>query len=211
MNKALFIDIDGVVIYDPGYLSKPEELRLLPQSDKALRLAVDKGFLLVFISNKGGAFLKKGLTSEGLTVLDLAFKNLLTQVGVDKNRISTYYCPHYSLSPGRAGLSENKPACSCRKPATALFDKAVKDFSIDPRQSNVIGDKLSDLKPGMAIGCKKAVLVKRNQEYFDLKKGEKSSVPYRMVTTLLEAVNIIIPDGIPALSTEAVLPLPYPR
>lgn len=180
-RKAIFIDIDGVVVYDPGYLSKAEELEFLPHALKALKKAQQHGFFLVFISNKGGAFKRKGLTDKGLNYLDREFIKLLVNNGLETKKIATYYCIHY--------LSDNKKIiCSCRKPNPGLFTKAVHDLNISADLSYVIGDKITDLIPGKKIGCAKAILVARNQEVTKLEKG-KADAKFR---TLSEAIDFIL-------------------
>jgi len=155
LNKALFLDIDGVVVYDPGYLSRPEELCFLPNVTKSLKNAQNLSYLLIFISNKGGAFVKKGLTEEGLNVLDATFKVMLKDNGLDIKQIATFYCPHYPAKGEK---------CACRKPRDGLFRQAIDKFNIDTTKSYVIVDKISDLVPGVNLGCKKAFLVSRNSQ-----------------------------------------------
>lgn len=178
-EKALFLDIDGTVVYDPGYLKDPRQLRFLPGAAAALKRVADLGYLLVFISNKGGAFAKKGLDAAGLENLDLAFRNMMRSVGIPKDRTATYYCPHYLDASGAAG-------CSCRKPGTALFTRAIADFGIDPASSHCIGDKPSDLIPGEKVGCKTIILVKRNQIRFDCSLRERKR--FVSCTAISEAI-----------------------
>ncbi len=182
-NKALFIDIDGTVVEDVGYVSEPRDLKLLPKVTQTLVKAQNAGFLLVFHSNKGGAFQKKGLTERGLRLLDTAFRRLLVNNGV-KTKVYTYYCSHYPDT-------ENQIQCVCRKPKTGLFDKAIKELNIDPKISFAIGDKISDLLPALAVSVKRVVLVKRNGEYFDIKKSE-DKINIDRCNNLSEAFEIIL-------------------
>lgn len=147
------------------------------------KLAQKAGYILVFHSNKGGAFQKKGMTERSLRLLDTAFRRLLVNNGV-KTKVYTYYCSHYPDM-------KNHIQCSCRKPKTGLFEKAIKELNIDPRISFAIGDKISDLIPALAVSVKRAVLVKRNGEYFDIKQSE-DKINIDRCNNLSEAFEIIL-------------------
>jgi D-glycero-D-manno-heptose 1,7-bisphosphate phosphatase len=180
MKKALFLDIDGTVIYDPGYVYQSSQIVFLPHTIQALQTAQELGFFLLFISNKGGAFYKKHLTSSGLVEIDMVFKAVLQKHGITFKQIATYYCPHYPQKDG---------PCDCRKPAAGLFKKAIQEHDIDASQSITIGDKVSDLIPGAATGQKEFYLVKRNQKFYE--KEDAVSFPYIKKPDLLSVVKEI--------------------
>ncbi|KKS91399.1 MAG: D,D-heptose 1,7-bisphosphate phosphatase [Candidatus Collierbacteria bacterium GW2011_GWC2_43_12] len=178
-RKALFIDIDGVIIYDPGYLSDVNEIMFLPGVLESLCKARCHGYYLVFISNKGGVYSKKGFTDMELRKMDKYISSKLIENHISEKSFSTYYCTHYPPQ-----------LCSCRKPLSGLFEKAVAEHGIETNKSFAIGDKLSDLIPGDTIGCKLGILVKRNQEYFDDQSETSDNFP--RLNSLSDAINFIL-------------------
>jgi D-glycero-D-manno-heptose 1,7-bisphosphate phosphatase len=187
-NKALFMDIDGTVVEDRGYVSKPQDLKLLRNIPQALVKAQEAGYILIFHSNKGGAFEKKGLTADGLKKLDSFFKKMLAKQGVDTKKVYTYYCPHYVDK-------KNQIQCTCRKPKTGLFERAIQELQIDPEKSFGIGDKVTDLLPALAVSIRKVALVKRNGADWDI-KGNTETLPFEKYNDVSEAVDGILNLGI---------------
>lgn len=178
-NKALFIDIDGVVIFDPNYLSKISEIEFLPNALKALKMAEVEGYKIIFISNKGGVFAKKGLNQDDLAKIDQFFIKSIVDFGISKSAIATYYCTHYPPEE-----------CLCRKPKNGLFKKAIIDNNVDVMASYAIGDKVSDLTPALDLGCSQGILVKRNLTHFE---ADSSFHPKQiMLDSLYEAINYLV-------------------
>ena len=142
---ALFLDRDGVVIVDRGYLSDPAQVELLPGAAETMRAAAAAGYLLVGVSNQSG--LGRGLfTAEDLARVMVRVDELLARAGTGFDGF--YYCPH---AP--------QEACGCRKPATGLLDEAAESCRWDPARSWVVGDKASDVGLGRNGGLG-AVLVR---------------------------------------------------
>lgn len=138
MSKAIFLDRDGTIINDPGYVHKPEDLVILPGAIKGLRLL--NHYKLFIITNQSGIGRGYFTKEEFLT-----FNNLLLEE-LSKNGITiedTYYCPH-------------KPddGCDCRKPSVGFIKDAVKEYKIDLSKSYVIGDKPVDIEMGIKAECK---------------------------------------------------------
>ncbi len=144
-GPALFLDRDGVVIVDRGYLSDPEQVELLPGVAETMCAATDAGYLLIGVSNQSG--LGRGrFTAEDLTRVMVRVDEHLARAGTGFDGF--YYCPH---AP--------QEACGCRKPAAGLFDEAGKSCRWDPARSWVVGDKASDVAFGRNSGLG-AVLVR---------------------------------------------------
>lgn len=180
--KAIFCDIDGVVIHDPGHLHLPEQISFLPKAIISLKKVQEAGFFLAFISNKGGAFAKKNLDLKGLEAIDKSYISTLKKEGLDGENLATYYCSHYP--PGD---------CECRKPKEGMFKQAISDHHINIEESYAIGDKVSDLQPAIGLGCKLGVLVKRNTEFFDIdKEKNEANGQYIMLDSLSHAISYIL-------------------
>ena len=143
---AVFVDRDGTLIEDVGYLRDPDGVRLVDGAAEALSRLADAGFLLVVVSNQSG--IARGLIdpSEAQAVHD-RFVSELEDRGVSPAVVQ--YCPH---APD-AG-------CDCRKPAPGLLLAAARELGLDLEASFMIGDKLSDVEAGRRAGCR-GVLISR--------------------------------------------------
>src|SRR5581483_7237156 len=145
MNRAVFLDRDGVVIEDPGYLTDPEGVVLLPGVLEALaRLRAD-GWRLVVVSNQSG--IARGmLTEERLAEIQARLAELLAAGGVTLDGI--YYCPHHP----QGNVAAYRRECDCRKPAPGMLLQASRDLDLDITSSWMVGDKYSDAAAGRAAG-----------------------------------------------------------
>jgi D-glycero-D-manno-heptose 1,7-bisphosphate phosphatase len=147
MKKAFFLDRDGVIIHDADYLSRPEQVELIPGVTEALRRIHEAGFLAVAVSNQSG--IARGyFTMDDLAEVEKRIDLLLAEKGekIDK----WYYCPHHPK--GKVPLYAI--SCSCRKPAPGLILTGCRELDIDAGESFIIGDKLSDIQAGVAAGLK---------------------------------------------------------
>lgn len=156
MNKAIFLDRDGIINVEIGdYIKRFEDFTLIPQLGEALRLLQSKGFLLVVITNQGG-LAKKLYTTEELDKMHEYLVSEMAKYGVRFEEI--YYCPHHPDYNGK---------CLCRKPGSQMVEKAIARFNIDPSQSYFIGDKQRDIDAGNAVGVK-GILVESNPDLFEV-------------------------------------------
>ena len=140
MNKAIFLDRDGVINHDPGdYTMHIREFTILPTVMDALRKLHDSGFLLILITNQGG--IAKGLyTHEDVAEIHEYFCSKCAQEGVPITEI--YYSPHHDAF----GKSLS------RKPGSLMIERACARFDIDPSLSWMIGDKQRDLDAASKVG-----------------------------------------------------------
>ncbi len=144
MRRCAFLDRDGTVMADRGYLSDPGGVELLPGTVEGLRLLRQSGFLLVIVSNQSGVG-RGFFTREDLEAVNGRLRRLLEEEGIELDGI--YCCVH-----------REEDGCACRKPGTALAEEAARELGIDLERSVVIGDKTSDLALGKRLGCP-AILV----------------------------------------------------
>lgn len=131
-NKALFLDRDGVINFDPGdYTFSLEEFVILPTVLQALKLAQEKGYLIIVITNQGG--LAKGLyTEETVRKIHRYFEEECAKVGVKITAI--YFSAHHP----EIGSSLS------RKPESLMVERALSRYNIDPKRSIMIGDRERD-------------------------------------------------------------------
>ncbi len=138
----MFLDRDGTVVREVGYLSRLEDLAVLPGAAAALKALGDAGYQRILVTNQSGV-------ARGF--FDLAFvervhrelRARLRREGADLE--GWYVCPHH---PDWTG------PCGCRKPATGLVDRAVAERGIDPARSWVVGDKRADVDLARNAGCR---------------------------------------------------------
>ncbi len=139
MYKAIFLDRDGTIIRDKGYIRKIKDVDFYPLTFQAL-LKAQEFFKLFIISNQQGVSLGKISLNE-LNEVNNYILDILAKKGIKIEKV--YYCPH-----------SKKEGCQCRKPKTYFLELASKEFSIDLTQSYVIGDHPSDIKLALNANCK---------------------------------------------------------
>ncbi|MCS6873664.1 MAG: HAD family hydrolase [Pyrinomonadaceae bacterium] len=142
MKRAVFLDRDGTLIEEVGFLRRIEDLRLFDFTKQALSILKEQGFLLIVVTNQSG--INRGFFSQS----DMEQIHLEIQKRLEGMIDAFYFCPH---------LPEEN--CFCRKPSLGMIEKASKDFSIDIGKSWTIGDKIIDLELGIKAGTKTALVL----------------------------------------------------
>ncbi|MFZ1948140.1 MAG: HAD family hydrolase [bacterium] len=147
MNKAILFDRDGTLLVECGYLTHPTQVALYAHSLEAVRLARQAGFITVVVTNQSGV--ARGWLSEGdLEAIHQRMRALLAQGGAGLDGV--YYCPHHP----QATVLKYRKSCSCRKPGTGLGRLAAESLGLDLARSFVVGDKVSDVAFGKALGAR---------------------------------------------------------
>jgi D-glycero-D-manno-heptose 1,7-bisphosphate phosphatase len=152
VKRAVFLDRDGTLIQDIGYLRFPREVAFYPWSVDAVRALNQAGLSVVVTTNQSGV--ARGILTEPMIEDVHRHVSMLLDAGgahVD----AYYYCPHHP--DGK--VARYAQACDCRKPGRGLVDRAVREFGVDPARSFVVGDRWVDVALGRAIGAE-AVLVR---------------------------------------------------
>lgn len=157
MNKAIFLDRDGTLVKDKGYLKTPNEVELLPSIDVALNKFSLNKFNLIVVSNQSGIGRGYYNIAEMKKVNDRIKSELLKH---SITILAFYYCPHFIGSK----IDKYNIKCDCRKPSPGLIIQAAKDHNIDLCQSYMIGDKESDIIAGLRAGVKKCYLIDENHD-----------------------------------------------
>lgn len=144
---AVFLDRDGTLIEDPGYLSTPEQVRLLPGVGGALVSLRAAGAHLIVATNQSG--IARGLlTGEQYLATSRRLEELLAAEGAHLD--AQYHCPHHPEFTG---------PCQCRKPGTALYRAAADQFGLDLAGSWWVGDRDRDVLPARALGGRGIILL----------------------------------------------------
>lgn len=188
MHRAVFLDRDGTINEEVGYLRDLEDLRLIPGAGEAIRLLNEAELKVVLVTNQSGV--ARGYFPESL-VHD-AHERLEQMLREQGARIdAVYYCPHHPT----AGTSGFTIKCDCRKPGTGLIDRAARDLDIDVKRSYVVGDKWSDVELGQRAGAH-SILVQSGFAPDDPgnRRPAHISDPDFIAHTILEAAEWILED-----------------
>lgn len=182
MNKAIFLDRDGTINIDHGYVHQIDDFEFIEGSINALKKLKEMGYLLVLVTNQSG--IARGYFTEAQFLRLTEWMDWsLAEQGVDFDGI--YYCPHHP-----DGKGEFKEDCPCRKPKPGMLLDAMKALNIDPQQSIMVGDKIEDIKAGINAKVKINVLVRTGKPV--TKEGE------RLANAVLDSI-VDLPDVIKAL------------
>nr|WP_293753188.1 D-glycero-beta-D-manno-heptose 1,7-bisphosphate 7-phosphatase [Limnohabitans sp. Rim8] len=151
-RQAAFLDRDGVINQDKGYVHRWEDFEFLPGAIEGMRLLQDAGYALVVVTNQSG--LARGhFTEQAYQALMRAMREALEREGVQLAGV--YHCPHHP-SGAVSGLAIE---CDCRKPAPGLLLQAARELNLSLTDSVLIGDKPSDIAAARAAGVGLACLV----------------------------------------------------
>jgi D-glycero-D-manno-heptose 1,7-bisphosphate phosphatase len=150
MATAVFLDRDGTLVEDPGYLHEPDRVRLLPGAGEAVARLNRGGLVVVTVSNQSGIARGK-YTVADYRAVQRRIADLLAALGAKLD--GSYFCPHHPEVTG---------PCPCRKPGIKLFEDAREALGIDLASSYYVGDRLSDLQPARHYGGQ-ALLVRTGE------------------------------------------------
>jgi D-glycero-D-manno-heptose 1,7-bisphosphate phosphatase len=145
MRVTVFLDRDGTINEEVGYLDDPYRLRLIPGAAEAIRLLNNAGILVIVVSNQAGV----GRGYFSAATVEAIHQQLAKQL-VDHSAYvdDIYYCPHHP-----------NEGCECRKPKAGMLLQAARKHGIDMRRAFIVGDKVSDLDAGRQVGCRTVLVL----------------------------------------------------
>lgn len=144
-HKALFLDRDGVINIDYGYVHRPPDCVFVDGIFDLVRLANTAGYRVVIVTNQAG--IARGYFSEAQFDAFMNWmRDAFSMLGARIDRV--YFCPHHPV----AGMGAYRQACACRKPQPGMFEAARRDLGLDMSASIMIGDKPSDLDAAARAG-----------------------------------------------------------
>lgn len=172
MRPAAFLDRDGTLIDDVGFVSDPNEVRVLPTVAAALRTFAAAGYACVVVTNQSGV--ARGYFDE--EAVHTINAEIAARLQADDVKVDAFYhCPHYGVG------------CDCRKPEPGMIRRAAREHGIDVARSAVVGDRGSDIELGRRLGIP-GVLVPGPEPYV-------GPEPDYRAQTLLEAAQWIVRRG----------------
>jgi len=167
LHPAVFLDRDGTITPEVGYIIDPDKLEILPGAADAIKKLSAAGFKVIVITNQS-AVARGMMNISALEKINGRLCSLLEEQGARIDGL--YYCPHHPTE----GNKEYTRPCDCRKPAPGMFIKAAKEHRIDLSKSYIIGDKLSDISMAPALKAK-GILVKTGYGESELESFSSSA------------------------------------
>ncbi len=185
-RPAVFIDRDGTLCDEVGYLDHLSRFRLFPYAVDAVRLLNEAGFLAVVVTNQAGV--ARGYFPESF--VHEVHEVLRERMAEGDARLDAlYYCPHHP----EAGSPPYRQSCECRKPKPGMLHRAFRELGADLRRSYVIGDRYHDVEMAWAVGAR-GVFVRTGHGAGELlhKSASWKRPPDRIADDLLQAVEQIL-------------------
>ena len=181
---AVFLDRDGTLIDEVGYLDRPERVHLYPWSIAAVQALNRAGLRVVMVTNQSGV--ARGFFSEA--VVEQVHRHIAGLLEAGGARIDAYYyCPHHL--DGK--VPQYARACDCRKPGRGLVDRAERELGIDPRRSFAVGDRWLDVALARAVGAR-GVLVRTGYGRDEEARPQSGLAADAVVNNLIEATGWIL-------------------
>ena len=158
MKKAIFLDRDGTINIEKGYLYKIADFEFIDGMPLAIQRWNKLGFLVIVVTNQAG--IARGYYKEkDVEILHMYINEELSKYNAHIDKF--YYCPHHPTE----GKGKYLKDCNCRKPKTGLFERAIEENDIDISESYLFGDKNSDLEAGKKLGIKSFLV---DGKFFDV-------------------------------------------
>ena len=150
--KVAFLDRDGVINQDAGYVYKVEDFQYTENAVAALKIIRNLGYQLLIVTNQAG--IGRGLYSEAQheTLKQYLIEDLKEN---DIELLDYFHCPHHPT----AGIGRYKKDCPCRKPAPGMILRGLKKYNVDLKSSFIVGDKTSDIQAGIRAGLSRCFLI----------------------------------------------------
>jgi D-glycero-D-manno-heptose 1,7-bisphosphate phosphatase len=203
MRPAVFLDRDGVLLYDIGYLARREDLRWYSFAMDAVRLLNRAGFLVFVVTNQGGVGLGY-YTEEFVRDTHDAMTRQLVAAGAHID--GWWFCPHHP----RAVVDHLRVVCECRKPASGMVRAAQARFPIDLARSFVVGDKATDMGLAESLGVR-GLFVRTGQGESELARAGGTMPSGQVVPDLMAAAAWIMAADRPPESGLGAAGRPHER
>lgn len=149
MRPAAFLDRDGVIVREVGYITRTDQLELYPGAAEAVAELNRRGYLTIVVTNQS-AVARKMISEPELQSIHESITAKLAEQNAYLDAI--YYCPHFPPEDGEAEEKPYRVHCGCRKPEPGMIQQACRDFLIDVPGSFLVGDRESDIVLGHGAG-----------------------------------------------------------
>ncbi len=188
-RRAVFIDRDGTISEEVGYVNHPSRYRVFPYSAEAVRLLNEAGWLAILVTNQAGVargYFKEELVGEVHALL----ASELERGGARLDAV--YYCPHHPS----VGEPPYRLDCDCRKPRPGLVRRAAADLNVDLAQSWMVGDRYGDIELARNAGLRSCfVLSGYGRGEWEYQRAAWRHQPDLVAEDLLDAARRIVAEG----------------
>lgn len=175
---TVFLDRDGTIIRDVSYLSRPEDVELLPGAAHAIARLNDAEIPVIVVTNQSG-IARGRFTVDDYMLTEQRLGALLRDSGATID--ATYYCPDHPDFTG---------PCGCRKPGVALFERAIAEHDLDVTAAAYVGDRWRDIEPSRVLGGTPILISGPNTPPEDADRAQRESVT--TVPSLADAVDLLL-------------------
>ncbi len=192
--RAVFLDRDGTIIEEVGYLDRAERLKMIPGAEKAISKLNQAGIKVVVVTNQSG--IARGYFSEAC--VEEIHERMREELARSGARIDAfYYCPHHP----EGSIERYRSNCDCRKPGIGLLERAAREHNLDLSSCFVVGDKYADVEAGFRAGSRSIlVLTGYGREVYEGQGKAWPRQPDHVAEDLSEAADWVLTQ----LSREAV-------
>ena len=196
-SAGIFLDRDGTIVEEVGYINHIDRLKLFPWTVEALHKLNSMGLPVVIVTNQSGV--GRGHFSEELVAE--VHRKIQEELAAQGARVDAfYYCPHHPAAPPEAYRQE----CRCRKPSVGMLVEAVRRFNINSRASYVVGDFYRDMQLGFNAGARSILLrTGYGRGEYEYHRHGWPRLPDRTAENLLGAVDLILQEVGDSMATRA--------
>jgi D-glycero-D-manno-heptose 1,7-bisphosphate phosphatase len=184
VKRAVFLDRDGTVIEEVGYLNRLDRVTFFPWSVDAIRVLNEAGLLVVVVTNQAGVargYFEEALVRDTHALID-------RRLAAGRARVDAYYyCPHHP----QGVVEALRQACECRKPKPGMIHQAAQDLDIDVPASFVVGDRWLDVEMARAAGTQ-AVLVRTGYGQNEERRPDDQVTADYVADNLMDAASWIL-------------------
>lgn len=183
-HPAVFLDRDGTLIEEAGYINRIDNLRLFPWSLEAVRLLNRAGFRVIVVTNQAGV--ARGYFNEDF--VRRAHEHLADRIRAAGGEVQAFYhCPHHP----DANVAEYRRTCECRKPGPGMFLQAARDHDLDLSRSFAVGDRWHDVQAAQKAGAT-AIMVRTGYGATELENPRPGLAPAAVTDSLIDATTWIL-------------------
>ena len=187
-RAAIFLDRDGTITEEVGYINHIDRAQLFPWAPEAIRTLKSAGLPVIVVTNQSGV--GRGYFTEELVAQ--VHRKIQDELAVEGAEVDAYYyCPHHPS----ALIEAYRQECLCRKPSRGMADEAAERFGIDLGTSYVVGDTYRDMQLGFNIGARTILLMTGyGRGEYEYHRGAWSRMPDLVAENLLEAAELVLQE-----------------
>lgn len=188
LRPVIFLDRDGTVTDEVGYINHISRAKIYPYAPEAIRLLKSTGLPVIIVTNQSGVG-RGYFTEEIVNQVHRMVQDALQAAGTSVDAF--YFCPHHPS----AAIEKYRQQCGCRKPGTGMPEQAAEQFGIDLAASYVVGDTYRDMQMGFNIGARTILLMTGyGRGEYEYRRQSWPRMPDLIAENLLEAARLVLEE-----------------